>query len=81
MNKFFKDILTGVDKATYDIGRVMALASFIGYHLYAIVSLYLGHVWSALDYSTGLSAIFVANGIHLKLKSDTEPSPPTGTSQ
>jgi hypothetical protein len=77
MNKFFKDILTGVDKTTYDIGRVMAFASFIGYHVYAVISLYLGHVWSAIDYSSGLSAIFVANGIHLKLKSDTEPGAPS----
>ena len=81
MNKFFKDILTGVDKQTYDQGRVTCLMSFISYYIYAAANLVLGHPWQALDFAGGLTAIAVGFGIHLKLKSDTEPQATAGGDQ
>ena len=73
MNKFIKDILTGIDNETYDHGRVMSLASFISYVGYGIASMIQGHPWAAMDFSAGLSALAVGFGIHLKLKENTEP--------
>ena len=74
MKKFINDILTGVDKTTYDVGRVMGLGGFIGFHVMGLIAALTGHMWSAMEYSGGLSTILGSIGLHLKLKSDTEPS-------
>ena len=71
--KFIRDILTGVDNETYDHGRVMSLMSFMSYIGYGIGNLIMQHPWSAIDFASGLTALAVGFGVHLKLKSDTEP--------
>lgn len=73
MNKLLIDILTGVDNKTYDHGRVLGLTSFIFYYILSMFNLVAGHPWSAMDFASGVGAMAVGFGIHLKLKSDTEP--------
>lgn len=71
--KFVKDILTGIDKETYDNGRVLALLSFIVYFVLAFVDVLTDHTWSAVNFATGIATMAVGFGINLKLKSETEP--------
>lgn len=78
MIKLFKDILTGIDNQTFDQGRVTCLFSFISYHAMAIANLVMGHPWGAMDFAGGISAIAVGFGIHLKLKTDSEPGVSNG---
>lgn len=71
--KMFKDILTGIDKETYDNGRVLCLLSYIVYFVMALGSIIVGEAWNALDFASGIGAMAVGFGIHLNLKSGTEP--------
>ena len=73
ISKMVKDILTGIDNETYDHGRVLGVLSYIFYYCYAFANLWQGHPWAAIDFASGISAMAVAFGIHLKLKSGTEP--------
>lgn len=71
--KLVKDILTGIDKQSYDSGRVLCFLCYIVYFYMAIISTIHGHPWSAIDFSGGAGAMAVGFGINIKLKSDTEP--------
>jgi hypothetical protein len=73
IRKVFTDILTGIDNSTFDHGRVLSFISFIFYYVFAFASLLEGHAWQAMDFASGVGAMAVGFGLHLKLKSDTEP--------
>lgn len=73
IRKMLMDILTGVDNQTFDHGRVLGLTSFIFYFVLAIASYVINHPWGAMDFASGVGTMAVGFGIHLKLKSDTEP--------
>jgi hypothetical protein len=73
MMKLLTDIMTGVDNKTFDNGRVLSITSFISYYVLALINILEGHSWSAMEFASGIGAMAVGFGIHLKLKSDTEP--------
>jgi hypothetical protein len=77
MRKIIIDILTGIDNQTFDHGRVLGLGSFLFYYVLAFASLLEGHPWSPLDFASGIGAMAVGFGVHLKLKKETEPSEKT----
>lgn len=71
--KLLRDILTGADNESYDNGRVVCVLSFLVYFGLAISNTALGHVWSAMDFSSGASAMAIGFGLNLRLKQPTEP--------
>ena len=75
LSKLVKDILTGVDKETYDNGRVLCLCSFFIYFVMAIGSLGESQPWTAMDFAGGIGAMAVGFGINLHIKRHTEPQP------
>lgn len=75
MDKLFKDILTGADNESFDHGRVLGLMSFVVYFGLAMFDLVTDHSWRPMEFASGIGTMAVGFGIHLKLKSDTEPKP------
>ena len=71
--KLLKDILTGADNETYDNGRFFCFISHIVYYVMAFLSYVVDKPWSPVDFAAGVAAIAVGFGIHLNLKSGTEP--------
>jgi hypothetical protein len=73
MRKFFKDLFTGRDNHTYDVGRVLwfqAIQAFIAISIYAI---YQGGSFDAVTWGAGLAALLGGGGAAIGLKSTTEP--------
>lgn len=79
MRKFFRDIFTGVDGKTYDMGRVLWAESVIAYTLMTAYAVWKGQVIDPLAWGGGLAAIMGAGGAALGLKASTEPRPPSVT--
>lgn len=73
MTRFVKDVLTGVDNQTYDGGRVLCFLSYSVYFGLSITNFMTTHIWSAMDFSGGVSAMAVGFGLHFYMKKDTEP--------
>lgn len=71
--KIFKDILTGVNNETYDNGRVLCFISFVVYFTLAIWSMFKGLEWHPVDFAGGAGGMAAGFGVHIKLKSETEP--------
>lgn len=70
----FKDIVTGKDGVSHDIGRWMGVLAFAYYHFAeAFQVFYRGTPFDEMHYGTGLGAVMVATGAMLGLKSRTEP--------
>lgn len=71
--KFLRDIFTGRDNTTYDIGRLLwfqALQAFIfmsAYHLYK------GGAFDPIAWGAGLAGLLAAGGASLGLKAKVEP--------
>lgn len=74
MSKILKDIFTGIDGETHDVGRylwiiaVLAGLSYAGYDL-----IYLKNHFDIISYGTGVGVLLAGGGAALKLKQDTEP--------
>jgi hypothetical protein len=73
MPKFFKDILTGVDGATYDIGRIGLLTGILVFHAATFYAISIGTKFDWLNYGAGFGAILAAGGAGIGMKKDTEP--------
>jgi fatty-acid desaturase len=83
---FFRDILTGKDGDSYDLGRVLGMFGFLGYMLFgtvqmgmAVHQLWLHNtyvVFPFLEFSTGFGAIALGTGGLIWAKKDTEPTKP-----
>lgn len=71
--KLIRDILTGVDNSTYDIGRVLCLVSHAVYFALAIASFYIEKPWAPMDFASGIGTMAVGFGVNLHLKKSTEP--------
>ncbi len=72
--KFIKDLLTGKDNDTYDIGRVsglMGLLSFLGLEIYQVLGK--GIAFDMQTFGIAFGVIITALGAALKLKAETEP--------
>lgn len=73
MKRITRQLLTGKDNLTYDIGRVLwALAFLVGLGA-VIFSVAAGRNFDLTNYGLGVSALLVAGGAALKLKESTEP--------
>ena len=69
-----KDILTGVDGVTHDLGRWAGALSFlIGLGLEVYVVVYKSQPFDFTQFGLGVAAMAAGIGAMLKLKADTEP--------
>lgn len=68
-----KQMFTGKDNATLDIGRVLWAQISVGYMFLSGYSVYNGNAFDAVAWGTGAAAILGAGGAALGLKSNTEP--------
>lgn len=78
MKKFFRDILTGCDNQTYDIGRVgilLGLLSLVGLEVQQIIITKIIS-FNPINFATAVGIILGAGGAALKMKENTEPKPP-----
>ena len=74
MGNPIKDMLTGIDNQTFDVGRVsgiLGLLVFLGLEIYVVV-------WKSLPFDMtafgiAFAAMIAALGAALKLKAETEP--------
>jgi hypothetical protein len=75
--KFIKDILTGIDNATYDIAKVVcvpAFFTFFGLEIYQVLEK--GIVFDMQQFGIAFGLMISALGAALKLKETSEPKPP-----
>lgn len=76
MRKFVKDIFTGVDGKTYDLGRVLWAFSAVFSHILYGIAIYRGLAFDWMAYGGGNAALHTAFGASLLMKSKTEPDKP-----
>lgn len=70
-----KHLLSGMDNATVDIGRVSWAASFVAVVTAAGANWWHGVVIDVQGFATALSIVAGAHGAALWAKKDTEPKP------
>ena len=71
---FVKQLFTGCDNSTADIGRVLWCVSIVAFVSMAGYSLATGHyVFDPISYGGGLASLIAAGGAALRFKSGTEP--------
>lgn len=73
LKDFFRNILTGKDNMTYDLGRVLWAFSFLVGVLADIVCQAFGQVFNLTDFGLGVGGLLTAGALSLKLKETTEP--------
>lgn len=73
MNKFFNDILTGIDNKTYDIARVGTGMGLIIFSLIEIIKIIITHNFSEMEFSGGWCAILGVGCGSVAIKSNSEP--------
>lgn len=71
--KFFRDIFTGRDNRTYDMGRVLWFQSIQAFILVTIYALHKGGSFDPVTWGAGLAALITGGGAAIGLKSNTEP--------
>lgn len=72
---FIKDLLTGIDGQSYDIGRVMwalGVLFYLGETAYSVHAA-VGHPFDYVQFGTGFGLIMGASAGALKWKESTEP--------
>ena len=73
---FLKNLFTGGDNSTFDIGRVLwALACLVFMVLAVYAVMWKGQPWAPQDYGTGLGLVLAAGGAAIGFKAHTEPKP------
>jgi len=75
MRKFLRDLFTGKDNKTWDLGRVMWAKGTVVYFAMTLYSLYKGIAVDPLNWATGFGAILAAGGAAIMLKKNDEPAP------
>ena len=70
-----KDLLTGADGETHDIGRWSWLGSIGGVFALAVHEVWTGKAVDFASLGAGIAAIVTAHGAALWAKKDTEPKP------
>ena len=74
--KNIKQLFTGKDNETVDLGRVLWAKSVIGYFAVAFYHLHNGGTIDFTAFGVGISGILAAGGAAIGLKANTEPDPP-----
>jgi hypothetical protein len=73
--KFFRDLFTGKDNTTYDIGRFLWFQGCQAFILFSGYALWKGGMFDPITWGGGLAALLGAGGAALGLKSQTEADP------
>lgn len=73
MNKFFNDILTGIDNQTFDIGRVGMAVILMFFLLFEAIEVITTHSFNEFEFAGSAIAILTGGSGALALKSKTEP--------
>lgn len=63
--KWLKDILTGSDNSTYDLGSFLAIVSFIWYFSLSLLADFRHNPWQPAQFAGGIGILVVAFSIHL----------------
>ncbi|WP_422930157.1 amino acid ABC transporter substrate-binding protein [Singulisphaera sp. PoT] len=71
---FLKDLVTGVDGESFDVGRVLWVASVLAFMGLSAYSLYRGGAFDALGWGTGYGAMLGGGGAGIGLKRKAEPA-------
>jgi hypothetical protein len=74
-----RDLITGVDGQTADVGRIGLIISILGYFAMAVHEVWHGRALNFQDFGIGLAAIVGSFGALLKLKENTEPHNASGS--
>lgn len=77
--KFLKDLFTGKDNETWDLGRIIWFKGTLVYFAMTIYSLYQGLAIDPMNWATGFGAILAGGGAALALKNASEPVNKTTT--
>jgi hypothetical protein len=75
-SKFFRDMFTGIDNKTYDIGRVLWFETVNAYIFLTVYAIYTGKDIDFVTWGGGLAALLGAGGAAIGLKGSTEPRRP-----
>lgn len=81
MKTIVKQLLTGKDNETYDLGRiswVLCVFAAIGIAIYNLIH---NITFTLEDFGRSIAAIVGVHGAAIWAKRDTEPSPPVDTNQ
>lgn len=81
MKQIVKQLLTGKDNETYDLGRiswVLCVFAAIGIAIYNLIH---NITFTLEDFGRSIAAIVGVHGAAIWAKRDTEPSPPVDTNQ
>jgi len=74
MMLFFKHCFTGIDNATYDLGKVLwALVCVVGLGL-SVIAFFTGRPFDLSAFALGGSGLLAAGAASLRLKMKTEPA-------
>ena len=73
IKKFLRDLFTGRDNKTWDLGRIMWAQGFVVYCAISVYSLYQGLAIDPMNWASGLGLILAGGGAALKLKQSSEP--------
>lgn len=73
ISKFLRDLFTGKDNKTWDLGRIMWFLGTLVYFAMTLYSLYQGIAIDPMNWATGFGAILAGGGAALALKQSSEP--------
>ncbi len=74
---FFRDLFTGKDNKTWDLGRIIWFQGALFYCAMSLYSLYQGLAIDPMNWGTGFAAILAAGGAAMALKNNSEPKAKT----
>lgn len=74
--RLLSDMFTGIDNATYDVGRLMWALGCIAYIGLSAYHCIVHGVFDAPSWGLGFGGVLAGGGAALKLKQGTEPSCP-----
>lgn len=78
---FMKNILTGKDNMTYDLGRVLWAISFSIGVVADVLCQAFGREFNLTDFGLGVGGLLTAGALSLKLKETTEPKAPEASDE
>lgn len=73
MRKVFRDLFTGKDGETFDLGRVLWAKAMVVFAGLSAFALWRGGVFDPMAWAGGAGALLAAGGGALWAKRDTEP--------
>lgn len=77
LKTMFRQLFTGKDNKTLDLGRVLWAKSVLVLLAVALVQVYKGNPIDFMNFGAGIAAVLAAGGAAIGLKSNTEPGSDT----